>query len=67
MKVVAERIEAYRENADGSVTEGTCRVVTDAFTGEFVRVDDFMDLEGEPMTKVDGEKLFLRFHIQADN
>ena len=62
MKVTARRIEAYKENLDGSRTSGSARILTGAYDETFVRVDDFRDMAGQPLHRRNGETLFLVYH-----
>lgn len=61
MKVTVETVEAYRDNGDGSRTDGFADLVRDVVTG-VVRVVNFRDRNGKPMYKTIGQTIFLRFH-----
>lgn len=56
-----ETVETYRENEDGSCTEGFADLCRDIYDGNILRVVNFRDRMGNPMHKIAGQTIFLRF------
>lgn len=56
---MTHRIPITRRDPDGTVIDGTARVITD---GTEQRLDDFRDLDGNPLSLPPG----AAFHIPAN-